>query len=320
MNTLLLEIGTEEIPAGYIVPALNELSSRLLKRLSDNRIAYDAYHTYGTPRRLAVMVTQVASRQTAVTSTILGPPEKVAFDENKKPLVPAVKFAEKLGIGMDNITIKETDKGRYLAATIVEKGVSSKTILKQFFRKSFYRCPFQRPCGGAAFPFHLPVPYSRLRHYWVMKWLFSTLGNIRSNRYTFGHRFMHPGKIKINSPEDYTAQLKDAYVISEIDHRRNMIRDEITRAAQSIQGRELPDEELLDIVTQLVEYPAVAVGKFDEKFLKLPDEILITSMRGASKIFLPFPEKTTRCCPILSWSTIPRPRIWNWWPRVTNGY
>ena len=285
MNTLLLEIGTEEIPAGYIAPALDELSTRLLKRLDDSRITYDECHIYGTPRRLSVMVTRVASKQTSVTSIVMGPPERVAFDENKNPLVPAVKFAEKLGVGTDKLTVTETDKGRYLSATLVEKGDSTKTILKTILPAVILSIPFPKTMRWADSSLTFARPIQSIMALLGKETVVFNLGHIKSSRYTYGHRFMSPGKINIISPETYLDQLKAAYVMCEIDRRKDMIRTEINKAAGSIQGNILPDEELVSIVTQLVEYPAVAVGKFDKKFLKLPDEILITSMREHQKYF-----------------------------------
>ena len=114
METLLLEIGTEEIPAGYIGPALDSISATLLKKMTDARIKHGRAKVFATPRRLAVEVEKVANKQTPLTSEILGPPEKVGFDKTGKPTVAAKKFAEKVGVSVNVLKVKETDKGRYV--------------------------------------------------------------------------------------------------------------------------------------------------------------------------------------------------------------
>jgi glycyl-tRNA synthetase beta chain len=115
MNDLLLEIGTEEIPAGYIEPALKALSSNLLQKLSDARIGHGRVTTYGTPKRLCVKVEDVADKQKSQKTEITGPPEKVGFDEDGSPTMAAIKFAEKLGASVKKIQIVETKKGKYLS-------------------------------------------------------------------------------------------------------------------------------------------------------------------------------------------------------------
>ncbi|MFA6009117.1 MAG: glycine--tRNA ligase subunit beta [Desulfobacteraceae bacterium] len=110
MNDLLFEIGSEEIPAGYIEPALAALAADVTAKLTEARIGYGAVKTYGTPKRLALWIKDVADHQEALTSEVVGPPEKVGFDADGKPTVPAIKFAEKLGISMDQVTVKDTGK------------------------------------------------------------------------------------------------------------------------------------------------------------------------------------------------------------------
>ncbi len=285
MNTLLLEIGTEEIPAGYITPALKELAFRLLKRLDENRIAHGQARTYGTPRRLAVMVTEVASRQKSVTTEVLGPPEKVAFDEKGNPLIPAVKFAEKHGIGMNRVSVKTTDKGRYLSAVITEKGLTSRAVLKTLLPEVILSIPFPKSMRWGCLSIEFARPIQSLLALLGKDVVSFNLGNLKSDRHTFGHRFTHPRKIKTSTPEAYVAQLKQGDVLCDVEDRKAVIQREIQKAAGNINGSLLPDEELLDIVTHLVEFPAVTVGRFDEKFLRLPDEILITSMREHQKYF-----------------------------------
>ena len=231
------------------------------------------------------MVRDISARQKSVTKTVTGPPEQVAFDENGNPRIPVLKFAEKLGVDIETVSVKETEKGRYVSATIVEKGLATKTVLKTILPGIILSIPFPKAmrwgCGDISFA----RPIQWVTALFGGKAVIFKLDGVKSGRYTRGHRFLHPAKINITSPETYIDQLKTASVLCEVDKRRTMINEEIKLAAETINGTVVPDPELLDTVTQLVEYPAVAVGKFDEKFLRLPDEILITAMREHQKYF-----------------------------------
>ncbi|QTA89459.1 glycine--tRNA ligase subunit beta [Desulfonema magnum] len=284
-NSLLLEIGTEEIPASYITPALNALSSTLLKKLTDARIAHGSARVFGTPRRLAVEIADVSDKQESVTTEVMGPPEKVGFDENGKPAVPARKFAEKLGISTDEISIKKTKKGSYLCATKTEEGLETNVFLQGILPDVIRSVPFPKTMKWA----DLNLQFARPVH-WILALLGNdvipfSLENIKSGNTTRGHRFMSPDTITVTTPGDYIERLRSAYVLADLEERKQIIEKEISKAAQEAGGRVLPDSELVDIVNNLVEYPVPVVGKFDEEFLEVPDEVLITAMREHQKYF-----------------------------------
>jgi len=285
MNTLLIEIGSEEIPAGYIEPALNAFSSMIQKKLSDARIGYGKARIFGTPRRLAVEISLVEDMQKSRTSEITGPPEKVGFDEKGNPTIAAKKFAEKAGLSVDKIHIKETAKGRYLCAEVTEPAVETAKILGDALPGIIASIPFPKTMKWG----ELSITFTRPIH-WIMAMLGNAVipfnyGDIESGNTSFGHRFMHPEPIEISDPGQYLEALKNAGVIADLDQRRNMVAQEINKAAQELGGKILEDEELIDIVKNLVEYPVVAAGKFDREFLEVPDEVLITAMREHQKYF-----------------------------------
>jgi glycyl-tRNA synthetase beta chain len=285
MKDFLLEIGTEELPAGYIDPALKALSAALTKMLTEHRIAFDSARTFGTPRRLAVLVTNVADKQTSVTEEVLGPPEKIALDADGTPRVPAVKFAEKIGISPKQLFVKQTDKGGYVAATLTRKGIVTKKVLASVLPKIILSLSFPKRMRWSDLSVDFARPIQSVLSILGTKVVGFQLANLKSGRRTVGHRFMAPKKIKIQSPDQYIDKLKEAFVMADVEKRKALIQKEIIRAATTINGEVLPDAELLDVVTNLVEYPAVCVGTFDEKFLALPDEILITAMREHQKYF-----------------------------------
>ncbi|MFH1102985.1 MAG: glycine--tRNA ligase subunit beta [Pseudomonadota bacterium] len=285
MNTLLLEIGTEEIPAGYIAPALTALSANLLQRLDRARISHGSASTFGTPRRLAVEIQHVAEKQEPLTTEIIGPPKKFAYDENGNPTVAAQKFAEKIGVPLNHLSIKETDKGSYLCAVKVEAGKPSKTVLKTILPDLILATPFPKTMRWAALDIFFARPIHTILAMLGSQVILFSLGNIKSSSFTMGHSFMNPGRIRISDPKEYVMKLRRAHVLTDVGERRRQVEQAIENAARKLNGNVLKDDELVDIVTNLVEYPVAAAGKFDQSYLELPKEILITAMREHQKYF-----------------------------------
>ena len=284
-NNLLVEIGTEEIPAGYIKPALKGLSSLILQSMDDVRIEHGKAKTFGTPRRLAVEVADVADKQKRLVVEITGPPEKVGFDENGAPALAAKKFAEKLGISVNSLTIKDTRKGRYLCARKTEKGLAARTLLKSILPDLILSIPFPKTMKWADLSIQFARPIHSIMALLGDKVVPFVLANLKSGGYVFGHSFMSPGRIRLAKPGDYIEILRSHYVLVDLEERKKQIARGIDKAAVDCGGSVLQDDDLLDIVTNLVEYPAVVAGSFDKEFLELPREVLITAMREHQKYF-----------------------------------
>ncbi|MBT8331038.1 MAG: glycine--tRNA ligase subunit beta, partial [Deltaproteobacteria bacterium] len=285
METLLLEIGTEEIPAGYIKPALDALAATLQKKLSESRIDHGSAKTYGTPRRLAVRIENVAVKQQPLKTELTGPPVKVGLDSSGKPTMAAKKFAEKAGVKIAQLSVKETKKGAYLCALKKERGRATRTLLKDILPKAILATPFPKTMRWADQDITFARPIHSCLALLGSKIISIKLGNVNANRYVNGHYFMNPAKIKIDSADDYIRCMRDAQVIVDLDARRKAVESEIAAAAKKVGGRILPDQDLVDIVTNLVEYPVAVAGEFDKEFLELPDEVLITAMREHQKYF-----------------------------------
>jgi len=286
MNRFLLEIGTEEIPAGYIAPALNALSSTLQKKMTEARIEHGKARVFGTPRRLAIIIENVAARQKPLKTELIGPPEKIGFDEHGNPTTAAIKFAEKAGVSVKKLLVRKTEKGSYLFAKKTERGLAARKVLGDILPPVILSIPFPKTMRWA----DLDIAFARPIHSVVS--LLGTdvirfeLGNVKSGKSSCGHYFMNSAKkIMIPSADDYLATLRHVHVYADITERKNVVRQEIEKAAKDAGGRILPDEELLDIVNNLVEFPVAVAGKFDEVFLELPDEVLITAMREHQKYF-----------------------------------
>jgi len=285
METLLLEIGTEEIPAGYIEPALNVISSMLLQKMTDARIDHGSARIFATPRRLAVEVKKVAAKQKPLISEVVGPPEKVAFNEKGQPTVAAKKFAEKVGVLVNALIVKDTNKGRYLCANVTERGLPTRTLLKNILPEVILSTPFPKTMKWAELDIQFARPIHSILALLGEKVIPFTLGDIKSGRYTCGHYFMNNTKVKISSPKDYIKTLRSAKVLVDFQGRKKSLEKEIEKAAKKVGGKVLPDDELVEIVKNLVEYPVATVGKFDKEFLEVPSEILITAMREHQKYF-----------------------------------
>jgi glycyl-tRNA synthetase beta chain len=285
MDSLLLEIGTEEMPAGYIQPALDAMAAQLLLRMDEARIAHGTARTFGTPRRLAVQVDEVAPKQAAVSTEMIGPPAKVAYDAEGRLTLAAEKFAEKAGVKIGALTIRPTERGDYLVARKTERGRASRTLLQQILPEVILAIPFPKTMRWGSLKIAFGRPIHNLVAILGDRVVAFNLGGIKSGRATRGHFFMQPGKISLADARHYARRLRDAQVIAAIDERRQAVAEAVQAAARTAGGAVIDDPALLDIVTNLVEWPVASVGRFDATFLALPGEILITAMREHQKYF-----------------------------------
>ncbi len=285
MNDLLIEIGAEEIPAGYIIPALKAFEEKLLNFLDKARVGHGNASYFGTPRRLALIVRDVATVQRSEKSTITGPPERIGFDDNGKPTIAAEKFAKKAGVSLNEISVEATEKGRYLCAVREEKCESAALILKKALPRLILAIPFPKSMRWGDLSISFARPIISVTAILGDDPIEFQIGNVKASPYVFGHEFMSFEKYKVNNASEYLSVLRSAGVIADINERKNLLLSKIEEAASSVNSIILKDDELVDIVTNLVEYPYPVVGKFDDEFLELPDEVLITAMREHQKYF-----------------------------------
>jgi len=284
-HELLFEIGTEEIPAGYINPALENLTRLLTGRLAELGLIHGPVKTAATPRRLTVCIGELQESQADRREEILGPPKAAAFDAQGKPTKAAEGFARSKGATLDDIRIASTPKGEYLQVVVERKGEKTAALLPEVLTEAIARLPFPKSMrwGVGRASFARPV-----------RWLLASYGDtvipcrvndVESGRTTRGHRFMSPEPMVVKDYSQYLDSLRQAHVLADPAERREAVRREVNEAARSTGGEVLADEELLDIVTNLVEEPHAVRGSFDEKFLAVPREVLITSMREHQKYF-----------------------------------
>jgi glycyl-tRNA synthetase beta chain len=288
---LLFEIGCEEIPAGMILKASQELKGILAKQLSthvlvDEPTAEASIETFGAPRRLVAIAKNVRVKQEDVTREVMGPPKSVAYGGTGEPTRAALSFAQKQGIPLSKLTLVNTPKGEYVAAKVTIAGKPASQILSEVLPETIREISWPRSMvwsGGHGPRFIRPI-----------RWIVATLGgktvsctyaDVQSGNHTDGHRFLGKRNIAVSGPRDYEARLKSNFVLCRPEARRKKIEDELkaTTARRGLRPHE--DQALLEMVSYLNEYPTVIIGDFDPAFLVLPEEILITVMRGHQKYF-----------------------------------
>ncbi len=285
MKELLLEIGTEEIPAGFIPQALMDLESLAKKELEASRIDFNGMKTLGTPRRLVLMLESVSEKQRDEETKKIGPSKQAAFDEKGNPTKAAIGFAKSQSVPVQSLTLVHTDKGEYVSAVKKETGRPAFEVLSFLLPKWVLSVPFQKSMRWA----DVSIRFARPIH-WILA-LFGgevvpfEVGNIQSGNRTYGHRFMHAGPISVNDVQSYLQKTREAFVIVDPAERKKRIEEGMIREGARVSGKILKDEELLDEVNFLVEYPVALCGTFDNKFLSLPREILVHSMKEHQRYF-----------------------------------
>jgi glycyl-tRNA synthetase beta chain len=283
----LLEIGCEEIPAGMITRAAEELRVTLEKYLTTERLLDGArLEAFGAPRRLVVLGRALRLRQPDVSREITGPPRSVVYDSVGRPTKAAESFAAKQGVPVAKLYVVSTPRGEQVAAKQVVRGRTAAEILSEILPRaalgiSWPRSMYWTGVGGPRF----------IR---PIRWIVALLGGkalrfelagVRSGRHSMGHRFLGDARIPVRGVRDYEGKLKANFVLARPGVRRKKIEREI-RALPARRGlRAHDDPALLELVTYLNEYPTVILGDFDSSYLSLPEEILITVMRDHQKYF-----------------------------------
>ena len=282
---LLLEIGAEEIPASFIQPALEDLQKVLVGRMADAGLKHGVVRAFGTPRRLALLVQGVADRTEDVTREEQGPSVSAAFDKEGKPTVAAEKFASARGLTVDQLLRVQTPKGEKLAARVLEKGKAAEELLAPALHAAVHgiQWPKSMRWGDVEQLFARPVQ-------WVVALLGEevlpvVLGDVKSGRTTYGHRFLAPGPVEERRPADYEAALEKAHVVADIGKRGALLVERVQAKAAAAGARLLEDEALVDQVVNLVELPSPVVGAFEERHLDLPPEVLVQEMKSHQRYF-----------------------------------
>ena len=289
MADLLIEIGTEEIPAGYIAPALEQFSNLLHDALGENRLDCGEIETAATPRRLVVFAHNVPERQPDVTEEVQGPPARIAYDADGNLTKAALGFAKKQGIEPSALERRETDKGGYAYATLELPGAPATEVIAQLLPGIVAAIPSPKSMRWVADGITFARPIRTLLVLLGADVIDVQINGVKSGRLTKGHPFLSPGDIEVPAADfaAFRKTLAGHHVILDIDERRQIIREKIeAKLAEYGSTLEKQYEPLLDEVTQLVEWPNIVEGTFAQSHIDiLPDEVTIAAMTGHQRYF-----------------------------------
>lgn len=283
-HDLLIEVGTEEIPAQYVAPAAQQLEEKLTRWLDEARIPYETSHWYGTPRRFTAVVHGVNERQEDLNEKLRGPAKRIAVDESGAWTKAALGFARAQGVTPDDLFFGQHKGEDYVFARKKQTGQMTADLLADHLPQLL---------TSLAFPKSMRWGTHALRFIRPIRWLVALYGSavipvslagVQSGNTTYGHRFLG-GDVPLAHAADYEEALRRDYVIVDPQERENLIRAQL-RELEKTHGWHIPVErDLLREVTYLVEYPTAVSGAFDRAFLQLPDDVLITSMREHQRYF-----------------------------------
>jgi len=283
---LLIEVGTEELPPKSLKSLMNAFGAGIEKQLSEARLGFDTVDAYASPRRLAVLVRNVARRQEDRTIESKGPPVKIAFDDDGNPQPAALAFAKKCGVAVTDLSRETNDKGEWLTFSSVEKGQKAKDILGDLLQRTLAELPIPRRMrwGGSDAEFVRPVHWVVLLH--GKDVVRTSLFGISSGSRSRGHRFMSSGSIRISDPARYLGELEtEGFVLVDFAARRERIVGGVKQAAAEAGGKPVGDGELYDEVTALTEWPVALTGRFDQEFLGLPREVISATLMNHQRYF-----------------------------------
>lgn len=280
---LLLEIGLEEMPAHVVTPSRIQLEEKVIKFLDEHHLDYETVQSFATPRRLAVKVTAIPEKQADVEEEVKGPAKKIALDAEGNWSKAAQGFVRGQGVTTEDIVFKELNGVEYVYVTKFTKGQSAKEVLTKL-NDVITSLTFPVTMHWANYDFE----YIRPIH-WIVALLddevipFKVL-DVTTGQTSRGHRFLGDD-VTFQHANEYEAKLKEQFVVVQPNERKKMIVDQANALAAEKNWQLALDEELLEEVTNLVEYPTAFVGSFDEKYLSVPDEVLVTSMKEHQRYF-----------------------------------
>jgi len=280
----LLEIGMEEMPAKFAPGALDQMKNNAEKMLKDMRLAYKNIQVYVTPRRLSLLVGELAEKQEDISEEVKGPSQKAAYDAQGNPTKAVEGFARGQGVRLEDLFCKELNGVPYVYARKSLKGENTSRLLPDFCHQLIASLNFPKPMrwGDHEIRFARPI-----------RWLVAIYGDqvvpfayagLQAGRTSRGHRTLG-GFIRLVNPAEYLEALEAAYVIVDQDRRKKIIWEQVQSLAAKVGGKVDPDEDLLTEITHLLEYPTALMGEVDIKYMVMPEEVITTPMKEHQRYF-----------------------------------
>ncbi|MBD2004688.1 MULTISPECIES: glycine--tRNA ligase subunit beta [Cyanophyceae] len=294
MSTFLLEVGTEELPASFVDKAIAQWRSRIPTSLTENSLTSEKIEVYATPRRLAVLIAGLPTQQPDREEEVKGPPAQAAFKDGK-PTKAAEGFARKLGVELDQLEIRPTDKGDFVFVRQTIPGRPTVDILTQLVWQWIFGLEGKRFMRWGDGDLKFPRPIGWLVALWDDQVLPIEIVNgsetIKSDRTTRAHRVLHPELVTISQASDYVNGLRSAFVEVDPQARKTKIQEQVQAAAKKLNGYCEIYPDLLQEVTNLAELPTAVIGNFDPEFLSLPPEVITTVMVTHQRYFPVFKDE-----------------------------
>jgi glycyl-tRNA synthetase beta chain len=283
---LLFELGSEELPPKTLLKLSNALLNNIIQGLNAAELTFTGSKAYATPRRLAVFIENLASSQPDKIVEKRGPALQAAFAPDGTPSKAAMGFAVSCGTSFEQLERLKTDKGEWLSYSQAVKGQETKNLIPDIIRQSIAGLPIAKRMRWGSFT----TEFVRPVHWAVLVYGDSVIDTeilgLKTGAETQGHRFHAPQKITLAKPEDYAETLlKQGRVIADFEQRKTIIREAAQKAATAVSGKAHIEDDLLEEIAALNEWPVPITGTFDPRFLELPPEVLITTMQTNQKYF-----------------------------------
>ncbi|MDP2210695.1 MAG: glycine--tRNA ligase subunit beta [Candidatus Aquicultor sp.] len=284
-HDLLLEIGTEEIPAAAVVIGKDQLKEKAEALLKRHRLNFDIMNAFGSPRRLAIMAVGLDEKQETVTIEAKGPAKKAAFTDDGQPTKAAIGFAKSQGVDVESLTVKSVEGGEYVFAVKEEEGRNAVEIFREILPELIKSLSFPKAMrwGDGDMKFVRPI-----------RWILALFGaqaiefdvaGIAAGKLSMGHRQRAENPVTVEAPCDYFEMLFNNFVIVDQEKRALLVREEIESAVRTIGGRAVIHQHTFDEVVELVEFPHAVVGSFASDFVSLPRDVLVTAMESHQRYF-----------------------------------
>ncbi|MGM9536584.1 MAG: glycine--tRNA ligase subunit beta, partial [Intestinibacter sp.] len=284
-NYFLLEVGVEELPSRFVESTLAQIKENLEKSLTENRVDFEGIETYATPRRLTFVINKISDNQADLQEEVKGPSKKIAVDADGNFTKPALGFMKSKGLAESDVYFKQAGKEEYLFGTLKEEGKATAEVLKEVVPEAIKGVTFPKAMrwGGKNMKFARPI-----------RWMVALLNDetlpidlegIIASNVTKGHRFLGAKEIEVNSIEEYLEALSKNYVVLDQNVRKETIKTQSEEVAKSLGGVVEIEDDLLEEITYLVEYPTAFYGEFDTDYVKLPKEVVTTPMKDHQRYF-----------------------------------
>ena len=285
LNDLLFELGTEELPSMSVWPLADCLANNVVQALIKAEINHGHVARFATPRRIAVLIKDVAANQAPQNIARKGPSFNGSLDENGQPTKALLGFAKSCGVTIAELKTSKTEKGEWWVYEATTKGAKTVDIIPTILTEAIAALPIAKPMrwGNGDALFARPVHWAVLL--FGEEVINCNILSVATGRQSYGHRFHHPSAIDISSPLNYENQLKEAFIIPDFAERRKTIIEQVESLAKNRGFTAVMNDSLLDEVTSIVEWPQALLASFEEKFLEVPAEVLIAAMQSHQKCF-----------------------------------